>query len=195
MVVLRRKGEEGVAKKSRDSGSSRALEPARQTGGLRNAGVVRRVTSNINNQRASNVRSDLLDDWDMSAFEVRDDIVDRRESVARYEPARAALTVPSSRQRVQSTAAVRRTATPTLLARPLGNKQPGVRKILQRRQIITAPAKQQKITANRDHLHAPHSPSARKENVRSTGCKQRPEPTKSGRGGSRSFVPWCDRKR
>lgn len=48
-------------------------------------------------------------------------------------------------------------------------------------------------TANRDHLQDKRPSETRKEPVREH-CKQRPTKTK-GNGGSRSFVPWCDRKR
>lgn len=53
----------------------------------------------------------------------------------------------------------------------------------------------QALAAKQDHLQGTRPSDTRKEPLRQAAhCKERPSKTK-GKGGSRPFVPWCDRKR
>ena len=174
-----------MGKKSRDSGGSRATL---ERGGVRNAGVVRDVSRNINRERAYQM-AQPVPDLDLSAFTetpvaISQDDFNRPSGSLR--PANLIVRPGQGRQALNNSATAQR---PALLARPPRIMPTPV--LAQR----PGPAKQahmagQSKPARSDHLPAPQS-EKRKEKPRAN-CKQRPEPTKSrGTSGSRSFVPWC----
>lgn len=193
-----------MARKNRDRSSSgnetSYNEPRRETGGLRNTQLVRTVSRNTNRDRADYGVTTF--DLDLSAFQPqREDYRDALPATPQY--LRPAASYQKGRPRsVQGDSATRADSASTLLARPQDTRQPGVPSSLQTRRLLRpgparitkmAPPKQSQLTARPDHLPAQRSATQRKEKSRDN-CKQRPEPTKSrGAGGSRKFVPWCDR--
>lgn len=185
-----------MGKKNRDSGSSRETTrdaPRRDYGGVRNAGVVKTVSQNLNRQRA--YQRAELPELDLSAFEPTDNIA------SAFDIAPAQLLRPAQfyspgagRDRVAE-APRAKLATPKLLARTQAKQQPGRAAILPVRKpgFTNTALVNQSLTARTDHLQA--KPSEKRKERSRENCKQRPEPKKSGSGSSRAFVPWCDRKR
>jgi len=91
----------------------------------------------------------------------------------------------------------RRVVRDPVLAKP----EPAVASIAVRASVASAPQAERRtpgqIAARASLLQDDPSPSSETRNKDVPACKDRPDSRKArgGKGGSRPFVPWCDRRR
>ena len=168
-----------MARKPKNRDDSRTL-----AGGLRETrrvASVRRDTERRYDDKAYTSPLDNLFRPDLRAFE-HVELVDYNRGLARND---SVASGSISRSRDLSPSRYK-------LASKQVTRKPGAAKSLQDRKEPQFGG--QKITAKPVVSHEVRSP-ARVERVRST-CKERPRDNKpKGGGGSRAYVPWCDRKR
>ena len=128
-----------------------------------------------------------LPDLDLSAFAPD---IDRASGQTHYGPTERERIEAAPSRYSKPTAAQARRAAIDEPSRAMERRQ-AEREAERSKPVVAKPGRKVE-SASRDHLHAGHSISSRKESTRVT-CKERPRATK-GKGTSRAFVPWCGRR-
>ena len=169
-----------MARRDRDRDDRRE-----ESGGVRRTQAVRTVERAIADRRPTSVSTF---DLDLSAF---------GPSVGEPDRNRASIASPQSLAQPSRQTALRsrnQTVADSKRGAQRREERELDRKTLKRPLEVKkqVAAQRTKTVASRDHLHEVRP--ARKESTRQkNSCKERPTKTK-GSGGSRKFVPWCNRR-